>query len=244
MSNIVSLSGGKDSTAMLHLMLERGESIKAVIWCDMGDWEFPEMAAHIAQVERNTGIAVTRVSPRIPLSRMAFELEYLHEYLKDVWSSVRGYGWPAPMKRWCTAEKRSAIQKVVSRIGGGVQCIGLAADETGRRRLPDKRYPLDEYGYTEADCLAYCRRLGYDWGGLYEIYHRVSCWCCPLQSIRDLRMLRRHRPALWARLLEMDKRNPPHNRGFKDTTVAAFERRFAAEDRQLTIGGYIREART
>lgn len=227
MSNIVSLSGGKDSTAMLHLMLERGESIKAVIWCDMGDWEFPEMAAHIAQVERNTGIAVTRVRPKYAPEYLAFELVYEREG-----EQVRGYGWPYMHKRFCTKYKTKAIEAETSRIGGGVQCIGLAADETGRRRLPDKRYPLDEYGYTEADCLAYCKRLGYDWGGLYEIYHRVSCWCCPLQSIRDLRMLRRHRPALWARLLEMDKRNPPHNRGFKDTTVAAFERRFAAEDRQ------------
>lgn len=245
MSNIVSLSGGKDSTAMLHLMLERGEDIKAVVWCDMGDWEFPEMEAHIAQVERNTGIVVTRVSPRTPLSTIAFDREYIHEFPKGVWRTDRGYGWPAPQKRWCTAEKRSALQKAARRIGGGVQCIGLAIDETGRKRHPDKRYPLDEYGYTEADCLAYCKRLGYDWGGLYDIYKRVSCWCCPLQSISALRMLRRYRPALWARLLEMDKRNPPHNLGFKNTTVAVFERRFAAEDRQFSLFGgvYITEAR-
>ena len=234
MSNILSFSGGKDSTAMLHLMLERGENIKAVIWCDMGDWEFPEMAEHIAKVERNTGVVVTRVAPRIDLSMLAFERPYNYTYNGET-KSCKGWGWPSPTKRWCTAEKRAAINKAVKALGGGVQCIGLALDEVRRKRQPDNRYPLDEYLYTEADCLAYCKKLGYDWGGLYEIYRRVSCWCCPLQSNNDLRMLRRHRPALWRRLLAMDERNPPHNKGFKDRTVAEYERRFALEDRALRL---------
>lgn len=45
-SNIVSLSGGKDSTAMLLMMLERGEDIHSVVFFDTG-WEFPEMHEHI-----------------------------------------------------------------------------------------------------------------------------------------------------------------------------------------------------
>lgn len=48
--NIVSLSGGKDSTAMLHMMIDRGISIKAVAFFDTG-WEFPEMHDHIDLVE-------------------------------------------------------------------------------------------------------------------------------------------------------------------------------------------------
>jgi 7-cyano-7-deazaguanine synthase in queuosine biosynthesis len=34
-NNIVSLSGGKDSTAMIEMMIERGEKIHSVIYCDM-----------------------------------------------------------------------------------------------------------------------------------------------------------------------------------------------------------------
>ena len=40
--NAVSLSGGKDSTAMLLLMIERGMPIDLVLSADTG-MEFPEM---------------------------------------------------------------------------------------------------------------------------------------------------------------------------------------------------------
>ena len=49
----VSLSGGKDSTALLLLMIERGMPIDAVIWADTG-MEFPEMYGHIAKVDEST----------------------------------------------------------------------------------------------------------------------------------------------------------------------------------------------
>jgi hypothetical protein len=46
----VSLSGGKDSTALLLLMIERGMPIDAVISADTG-MEFPEMYDHLAKVD-------------------------------------------------------------------------------------------------------------------------------------------------------------------------------------------------
>ena len=46
----VSLSGGKDSTAMLLLMIERGMPIDAVLSADTG-MEFPEMYEHLAKVD-------------------------------------------------------------------------------------------------------------------------------------------------------------------------------------------------
>ena len=46
----VSLSGGKDSTCLLLLMIERGMPIDAVISADTG-MEFPEMYEHLAKVD-------------------------------------------------------------------------------------------------------------------------------------------------------------------------------------------------
>lgn len=48
--NIVSFSGGKDSTAMLLMMLERGIPIDRVINVDTTK-EFPQMYDHINKVQ-------------------------------------------------------------------------------------------------------------------------------------------------------------------------------------------------
>ena len=58
----VSLSGGKDSTAMLLLMIERGMPIDMVLSADTG-MEFPEMYAHLAKLDehlyRERGLHIT-----------------------------------------------------------------------------------------------------------------------------------------------------------------------------------------
>lgn len=58
----VSLSGGKDSTCLLLLMIERGLPIDAVIWADTG-MEFPEMYGHIKTCSSTPKCATWRASP-------------------------------------------------------------------------------------------------------------------------------------------------------------------------------------
>lgn len=90
--------------------------------------------------------------------------------------------------------------------------IGIAADEQARLKQArldagEVRYPLVEWGKTEADCMSYCRSFGFDWGGEYEKRNRLSCWCCPLQSLRDLKLLYERHPELWLRLKDMQARS-------------------------------------
>ena len=58
----VSLSGGKDSSALLLLMIEKGLPIDCVLYADTG-MEFPEMEAHITKLDdflfRERGIHIT-----------------------------------------------------------------------------------------------------------------------------------------------------------------------------------------
>ena len=241
MNNVLSLSGGKDSTAMLHLMLERGESIHSVVFFDTG-WEFPEMHKHIDLVEQKTGIEIIRLSHpqgfdywlnrrKVRTKKDRFDAHGNQTHEKgDVFRI--GNGWPSPSRRWCTREKVNCITRFQNTVENCVPCIGYAVDEIHRCKPGPHRYPLIEYGITEKQALKYCRKLGYTWGGLYDIFNRVSCWCCPLQSLPDLRSLRKYRPELWSQLLKMDEQIPSPNRGFSGyKTVFDLEQRFSAEEK-------------
>ncbi len=92
---------------------------------------------------------------------------------------------------------------------------------------------------TEQDCLSYCYRRGFDWGGLYEIFSRVSCWCCPLQSLEELRKLYRHFPDLWRQLEEWDEST--WRTFLKNYSVRQLAARFDFEDRWQAAGGNIRK---
>lgn len=240
MNQIVSLSGGKDSTAMLLLMLERGEPIHSVVWFDTG-WEFSAMHTHIKQVEEYTGIEVVRLKPEKSFDYWMFKREIVAKKgpLKGQVHRV-GYGWPSAMLRWCTGEKVRTIQKYAANIEELVFCVGFAADEqhrTGTQNAKKRnfRYPLIEWGITEKQALQYCYSRGFTWNGLYNHFDRVSCFCCPLKGLKELRTLRREFPELWSRMLDMDS-SIQNNRGFKDyDTVHDLERRFKAEDRQLAL---------
>ena len=157
--------------------------------------------------------------------------------------SLYGNGWPGAKVRWCTGQlKTHLISKEVNRLKGEYQAlhyVGIAADEP--KRIKNEQYPLVDWGITEAEALKLCYDRGYDWGGLYEIYHRCSCWCCPLQRIDELRKLRHHHPELWKRLRDMDQRaiaqfgHNPLGQFKQNWTVERLEQRFAAEDAQISV---------
>ena len=244
------MSGGKDSSALLLLMIEKDMPIDCVLYADTG-MEFPEMEAHIAKLDgllyRERGIHITTL--RHP---KGFEWLMLDAPIRQERAIARriamgqpltGYGWPAMRIRWCTGQlKTHLMEKEVNRLKKekhGLHHIGIAADEAHRcKDDPQNRYPLVEWGITEAQALQICYDRGYDFGGLYEIYHRASCWCCPLQRIDELRKLRTHHPELWARLRDLDNRaremyGPgPLGQFKKDWSVERLEARFAREEKE------------
>ena len=253
-ANVVSFSGGKDSTAMLLMLLERGEPIADIVFFD-GGWEFPQMHEHLEQVEQLIGRKITRLRPRLPVGVVTDKTPFdwmFSEFpiVKRGTSHVHRIGryWPSPRIRWCTGRKQEALRAhlraLTHRDGFDLplrQCVGFAADELGRLDGPTKkdstyhvqRYPLIEWGVTEADALEYCKGYGFTWGGLYKLFDRVSCFCCPLQSLDNLRALRRYFPDLWGRMLEMDSwllEDDKRRRLNHAPSVAALEMRFAAED--------------
>lgn len=151
-----------------------------------------------------------------------------------------GNGWPGMRVRWCTGRLKShLINKEINRLKGeynAVSYIGIAVDEP--KRIKDEVYPLVDWNITEAEALQICYDRGFDFGGLYKIYRRASCWCCPLQRIDELRKLREHHPELWSRLLDMDNKaramfgSHPQGTFKQNWTVERLEERFALEEKQ------------
>lgn len=211
--HVVSFSGGKDSTAMLLHMIELDMHIDEVINFDTGV-EFPSMYEHIEKVSdilTDKGIKFTVFRP--PYTFEYFLLEREREGKDMVVRS--GWGWPNINHRWCTAHLKTRnsdkyIQEL-SKKYNVIQYLGIAHDESKRmeRKLHQSGrfcYPLVDWKWTEKDCLTYCYNKGYDWGGLYELFPRVSCWLCPLQRFNELFTLWDNFPELWSKLKEWDDR--------------------------------------
>ena len=71
--HIVSLSGGKDSTAMLLRMLEEGMPVDIILFCDTG-LEFDAMYKHIDKLEKYIGIPITRLKGKDSFEYLFFGL--------------------------------------------------------------------------------------------------------------------------------------------------------------------------
>lgn len=206
--------------------------VDLILFCDTG-FEFPEMYEHVDKVEQYTGRKITRLK-----AYRSFE-DYFYNYVPLRSPNVDGrigLGWPGHNCRWCSGRlKPHVVDKALRELKKEytfVQHIGIAADET--MRCKDLNYPLVEWGMTEADCLAYCKERGFDWSGLYDIFHRVSCWCCPLQPLSELRSLRTHFPDLWAQLLKWDA--DAWNQFRPDYSAQQLEWRFTLEEQRTQQG--------
>ena len=144
-----------------------------------------------------------------------------------------GYGFPDFRNRWCTSLKREAVKKIQKTIGENcVQYHGISLDEV-ERTFKNKennrkiKYPLVEWGVTGEQALSYCYSKGLDWGGLYKKFHRVSCWCCPLSRIGELRVLYNDFPDLWKELENMDEKS--FRRFRSDYSVKDLSEKFSKE---------------
>lgn len=229
---VVNLSGGKDSTAVLLMLLERGEDVHSAVFFDTG-WEFPSMLVHMEQLRRSVPVPIVTLHPDPDFNHWMFNRPVrARSGPQKGQVHHTGKGWPSWTRRWCTRLKVEALERYRKTIPGAIACIGYAADER-RKKVPDARYPLIEWGMTERQALRYCLARGYGWDGLYDYFERASCFCCPLQSLACLRTLRRHYPTLWARMINMDERTPAHNKGFRgNVSVCDLDCRFAKQEKQ------------
>lgn len=227
MKNIVSFSGGKDSTAMLLIMVEQGIPIDEIVFCDT-EKEFPQMYDHIQKVQEYIGREVTVLREPGKFDYLMFD----HVKTRGKNKGKKGYGWPDMRCRWCTSDiKREPFKRYIKQKYGKnyVKFVGIAYDEPDRWSKNKNTnetiaMPLVKWQITEGMALKYCYDRGFDWGGLYTHFDRVSCWCCPLANQRELFMLYHFYPDLWEQLKDMDSRS--WNQFKRDYSVLELEEKF------------------
>lgn len=202
---VLSVSGGKDSDAMCHHLLERRQTEGwsgdvVMIHADLGsrvEWhQTPDYVQKLAQ-RKGVPLHVVRWTHGDLIDRI------WQRYYKD----PSRPGWPSAQMRYCTADlKRGPISRELRRLfpSGNVICaMGLRAQESQTRARrptfslrPDTSAPtkgrfvydwLPIHDWTETDVWGCIRRHGNIHHEAYSLgNHRLSCALCVLASLNDL----------------------------------------------------------
>jgi 3'-phosphoadenosine 5'-phosphosulfate sulfotransferase (PAPS reductase)/FAD synthetase len=223
MKHIVNLSGGKDSTAMLLMMLEKNMPVDYVLFVDTTK-EFPEIYDHLEKLEKY-------IAP-LQITKLSFDYDYYffeHTISRGKNTGKKGYSFPTVRTRWCTRLKIESVSKFVNSLKDDYTIyVGIAYDER-KRAKPKKnlRYPLVEWKITEKQALEYCYSKGFDFGGIYNKMNRTSCYCCPLAGIDKLKAIYTYYSELWEKIKEMEMRTWRKFR--KDYSIFDIEKQFELE---------------
>jgi len=238
---ILNFSGGKDSTAMLLKLLEEGKPIDYVVFSDTGA-EYPEIYRHISEINRFLKLfnkKITIVRPKLTF------IQYVTMY-KRKRGKEKGlpYGFPTLKKRWCTGMlKIMPINEFKKSIKTNVfvDYIGYTIEERNRARRTKQKetknqkymFPLIDWNMSNKDCLHYCYKKGFYWGGLYKYVDRASCYLCPFQRKKEFLYLINLRPELWAIIKDIER--GLKNKGVKNWRFSYYKST-AELEKELKIG--------
>jgi len=181
--HIVALSGGKDSVSMALALQEREpENDYEFVYTPTGN-ELPLMDDHIRKLEGILGKPIRNLVPQTLV-----QIIDKHKMLPNFWA------------RFCTREiKIIPFEKFIRSVGVCVVYVGIRADESGDREGVDydriegvsRRFPMDEWGWTIQDVLAYleCRGI--------VIPYRTDCAWCFFQTLYEWFLLWRDWRDIW-----------------------------------------------
>lgn len=80
---------------------------------------------------------------------------------------------------------------------------------------------------TEHEALEYCYSRGFSWKGLYEKFNRVSCWCCPLKNLKELKVLYKEYPNYFQKLEDWE--NKTYRKFRADYSIKELKNKFDKE---------------
>lgn len=197
--HILSLSGGKDSTALAIYMRDRIPELEYV-FCDTGE-ELPETYEYLDKLEVYLGKSIHRLNPDRPFSH----------YLK-IYRGVL----PDARTRWCT--RKLKIEPFERFVGDDIchSYIGIRADEPHRKGYISTKpnitpqYPFIENGITKSDVFEILKESGLGLPEYYAWRSRSGCYFCFFQQRVEWVGLLENHPDLYAKSIdfETEKENP------------------------------------
>lgn len=194
--HILSLSGGKDSTALAIYMRDRVTEMEYV-FCDTGE-EMVETYEYLDRLEAYLGREITRLNPERPFNH------YLEIY--------RGV-LPDARTRWCT--RMLKIKPFEKYVGEDpvINYIGIRADENRKGYISTKpniqaRYPFVEDGIRKEDVMRILEESGLGLPDYYKWRSRSGCYFCFFQQRIEWVGLLENHPDLFQKAMAYEKEEP------------------------------------
>ena len=192
--HILSLSGGKDSTALAIYMRDKVPEMEYV-FCDTAK-ELPETYDYLDKLEAYLGKAVTRLKN---------DPEIFDTMLK-----IRGGFLPSPRMRWCTEQLKIRVFEKYVGDQSVVNYIGIRADENRKGNISNKsnlqsRYPFIEDGLTKDDITHLLEQSGLGLPDYYRWRSRSGCYFCFFQQRIEWVGLLENHPALFEEAANYEK---------------------------------------
>lgn len=191
--HILSLSGGKDSTALAVYLRDRIQGLEYV-FCDTGE-ELLETYEYLDKLEAYLGAPINRLNP-----------DRLFDHYLKIYNGVL----PDARTRWCT---RKLKIEPFERFVGDTLCynyIGIRADEVHRKGYISTkpniipRYPFISDGITKSDVYRILEDCGLGLPRYYDWRSRSGCYFCFFQQRVEWVGLYENHPDLFAKAMEFE----------------------------------------
>lgn len=196
--HILSLSGGKDSTALAIYLHGRIPELEYV-FCDT-EQELPETYDYLGRLEAFLGKPI-------------YYLKHDGKGFDELLTARRGF-LPSPQVRWCTEYLK--IKPFEKFVGNDpvYNYVGIRADELHRRGYISTkpnitaRYPFIEDGIRRDDVLRILEESGLGIPDYYKWRSRSGCYFCFFQQRVEWVGLLENHPDLYEKAIQYERIDP------------------------------------